>query len=661
MKLLNLTLTNFQGISSLTLDFNGNSGSVYGDNATGKTTIYNALTWLLFDKSSTGAKGFTPKTRGENDDLHHLEHSSEATFRTDDGRIVTLKKTMKEVYRKKRGSTREEFTGHTIDYEIDGVPTKEKDFSAAVLNYCGGDSEKIRMITMLDYFADQLPWDSRRKILLEVCGDITDEEIIYSNDELRELPDFLRMAGATDRYYSTEEYRKIASAKRADINKRLAEIPARIDEANKAIPDTEGLSEKKLIEEIADLQSQRTALGERRSDVSRGDTVTSEVRQRLAQKRAELAEARTAYIEANERSNHAVRVEISNSTRAAAIAEKEASDCEIRISNKEAVLEATKRRRAELVEEYQKISTETWDEGKGFCPTCHQPLPEEQVEQLKADFNTSRSERLAANNARGQKECSKDKIKALEGEIEALKQQRDKAKAQQAAEEARADEYRSKLLPTEPFESTAQYAAINAEIEELTHHLNDTRSAAQDALVGLNSEIAALDAQIENRRDLVARIRAATEQKKRIAELEKQEKQLSAEYEKLDKGLYLCDLFTKKKVEALTERINARFKSVRFRLFVEQINGGIKDDCEVMIPTDGGRLVPYSFANNAARINAGLEIISTLSDFWGIKMPIFVDNAESVTHLIDTDTQVIRLVVSEADKKLRLVVEQNNE
>ena len=107
----------------------------------------------------------------------------------------------------------------------------------------------------------------------------------------------------------------------------------------------------------------------------------------------------------------------------------------------------------------------------------------------------------------------------------------------------------------------------------------------------------------------------------------------------------------------LTERINSKFKNVRFRLFVEQQNGGIKDDCEVMIPTGAGRMVPYTFANNAARINAGLEIIEALSRHWGLTMPVFIDNAESVTHLADLDTQTIRLVVSEADKTLRLETE----
>ncbi|MBQ9346343.1 MAG: recombinase RecF, partial [Oscillibacter sp.] len=127
-----------------------------------------------------------------------------------------------------------------------------------------------------------------------------------------------------------------------------------------------------------------------------------------------------------------------------------------------------------------------------------------------------------------------------------------------------------------------------------------------------------------------------------------------AAYEETEKGLHLCGLFIKSKVRMLTDRINGKFRSVRFRLFVEQVNGGVKDDCEVLVPSADGSQVPYRDANNAARINAGLEIIEALSNHWHTYMPVFIDNAESVTRLVQTETQTIRLVVSEPDKKLRL-------
>jgi len=215
----------------------------------------------------------------------------------------------------------------------------------------------------------------------------------------------------------------------------------------------------------------------------------------------------------------------------------------------------------------------------------------------------------------------------------------------------------SQLKTPAPFESTEEYAQIMAEIAKLREEENNKSGQAEAIAAKYTEQIQALNEQIREQEQLKTKIFIAESQKERIAELAAKEKELSKQYEELERGIYLCEVFTKTKVSLLDDKINNKFKSVRFRLFQEQLNGGIKDDCEVMIPTEDGRMVPFTFANNAARINAGLEIIDTLSKHWNLAMPVFIDNAESVTRLLKMDTQVIRLVVSEPDKKLRLEVD----
>ena len=207
-----------------------------------------------------------------------------------------------------------------------------------------------------------------------------------------------------------------------------------------------------------------------------------------------------------------------------------------------------------------------------------------------------------------------------------------------------------------PFESTEEYTKITAQIAAYRNEENDTSKRTEEIAAGFTERIQALYDEIRAQEDLKTRITIAASQKERIAELEAREKELSRQYEALEQGLYLCEVFIKTKVSLLTDKINSKFQSVRFRLFIEQQNGGVKEDCEVMIPTEGGRMVPFTFANNAARINAGLEIIDALSSHWGLAMPVFIDNAESVTRLLQMDTQVIRLVVSEPDKELRMEI-----
>ena len=119
--------------------------------------------------------------------------------------------------------------------------------------------------------------------------------------------------------------------------------------------------------------------------------------------------------------------------------------------------------------------------------------------------------------------------------------------------------------------------------------------------------------------------------------------------ENLEQQLYLTEQFIRTKVQLLEDRINNKFELARFKLFDVQINGAVVECCETTY-----RGVPYSSLNRGARINVGLDIIRTLSKHYGFNAPIWIDNAEAVTHLIEIDSQVIRLLVSEQDEKLRV-------
>jgi len=152
-------------VKELTLAPNGKDFAIYGDNGTGKTTVFNAFTWLLFDKPSTGAKNFTPKTRTPDGEVHGLDHTASAVLEHE-GKRISLTKTYREIYKKKRGSIREKFDGHTTEYFVDGVPVKEKEYTDAVGAMWRGDAELAKILTMPEYFSEVLPWEKRRALLL---------------------------------------------------------------------------------------------------------------------------------------------------------------------------------------------------------------------------------------------------------------------------------------------------------------------------------------------------------------------------------------------------------------------------------------------------------------------------------------------------------------
>ncbi len=655
MILKNLVLENFQGIRNITLDFsNGYSASLYGDNATGKTTVFNSLTWLLFGKSSTDTTGFTPKTRDVNGDVHHLNHSATATFRAESGQDVTLKKIYREVYKKKHGAPTDEFSGHTTDHYIDGVPVTEKEYSATVLNLCGGDIEKPKILLMPDYFAKQMNWKNRRKILLEICGDVTDEDVIFSNPQLKDLPELLRMPGTSNRMYDVEDYRKIAQARRKDIKKKKEDIPARIDEANKAIPDVDGYCEDVITEEISAMIKLVSDLNAERVSILAGDSATSEIKKQIASLTVTLEEKKGEFI----KKQNEVNAELDKQALIAkteAIKHKQAYE-EAKAKHSGAIinLDTMKEQRDKVLLEYKETKNEVFDIGNGICNACGQSLPKDKIAELKNKFEVVRQKKIDDILKRGS-ECSKEMIADLEKKISDLAITAEEEMKQYKEHSDAAEELVAMRLSKDLYEKSDDYKDIFNQIEFLRTKLLEENDVSQTKNVErVDSQISEATERLKGLQELKSRFIVLKAQERRIAELENEEKKLAKEYESTEKGLYLCDLFTKTKVSMLTERINKEFSRVGFRLFVEQINGGVDECCDVLVPADDGRMIPYQYANNAARINAGLDIINTLSTRWELKMPVIVDNAESVSRLAKVDTQVIRLVVSEPDKSIRV-------
>ena len=648
MKIRTLTLENFQGIPKLQLVFEGKNASIYGDNATGKTTIFNAVTWLLFGTASTGASGYTPKTKNEHGDVHHLDHGVSMLIELENGRNIMLRKVFKEVWKKKRGSATSEFSGHTIDFYFDGVPMKEKEYIAALDELFGG-IERMKILTMPDYFPETLAWAERRKILLDICGNISDEDVVNSNSELKDLPAYLTMPGSTE-MYSVDDYRKIAAGRKSEINKLLEAIPARIDEAQKAIQDVIPVDQSA----IDNLNAQIEKLQKKKALAQVESSKIPELKKALAEAEAELINAENAHNKNHLDLNKSVQEQIQ-----AAMDEKNhlLSDLSANrnsLSIETDTLQRLNEARESLLREYETEKNRTWNENAAICPTCHRELPAEQVEDMKSEFNLAKSKRLEDINARGQSHCSKDMISKTETKIERLKTSISELETSVAAIEKQITELQTQLVEKVIFTNTPVYKLLVEAVETAKTNLANETNIGSSEVDSISDEIAKLKNQLAYYQQLVANATAAKAQQQRITELEAQEKELAAEYENVERGLYLCETFIRTKSSMLTDNINAKFQNVRFRLFADQINGGLKETCDVMIPSKGGAMVPYGNANNAARINAGLEVISTLSTHWEASMPVFIDNAESITKMNDTTMQTIRLVVSEADKLLRL-------
>ena len=645
MKLMTLRLRNFQGVEDFELKAGGADISVFGDNGTGKTTLANACSWLLFGKDSKGNAQFDLKPLDElNQPRHNLETSVEATFELGGGELLELRKVFYEKWAKKRGGREKEFDGHTTDHFVNGVPVQAKDYLAQVAQIA--EPEQFRLLTDPLYFAEGMHWQKRRALLLEVCGDITDADVIAREEELADL---LAILGKR----SVDDHRKVVTSRRKEVNEQLDKIPVRLDEVQRGKTDTEGdLGADKRAAEALRTEIQQLEREELR--VENGGQV-AELDKQLAE--AEAAKSRRQNV-LREVARNSVGDLRSAADKRLQDANNHLHQVRMDLSKKEDLrtdldrqLRRAESRRAELVAEWQMLQAQKW-EGEKACPTCKQELPADQVQAAEAAFNQQKAEKLEVNQAAGKEiKAEMDRCTRDLAHLEPVLTQLNEAKeaAVQASEEARRALAEIKI-PEPDFVADAECQELELRITELSGKIAESRSGLQDRVEIVRHE---REAKQESLRIIQARIQTHANQQlaqKRTAELEAEQKRLAAEFDELERQLDLLDQFTRTKVSLLTEHINDHFQLAQFKLFKEQINGGLQECCEV---TCGG--VPYSTGlNNGSRINVGLDIIRTLGNHFGTTAPVFADNAEAVTHLLEIPAQVVRLVVSESDPQLRV-------
>jgi len=655
MKLLQLSLKNFKGIRKFILETKGGNVNIYADNAVGKTTLWDAFQWLLFDKDSANRKDFDIKTLDENGEpFHGLEHEVEGIFEVA-GKELALRKVYAEKWTKKRGSATKEFTGHTVDHFIDGVPVKKGEYEARIAEII--DENVFKLLTNPKYFNEQLHWQDRRQILLEVCGDISDADVIDSFSTLNNKEETLILTNILNQR-KLDDHRKIIAARRSEINKELERIPVRIDESQRSLPEVSNVDAEKLSNEIKDRKRFINSLNQEILRIESGGEIAEKTKA-LREIEADILDIKNEYRQKNEDKTTEKRAALSKLKDQIATFQHEVKFKEREIKNNELAIGEMETKIQTLREEWHQTDAQQFEfEQNDTCPTCGQKIPEEQLaearEKALARFNQEKAKKLEDITAAG---------KTTSKAMEALRQQNSDMEAQIKGTMLYVDELKEKERKIQ-----AQIDALNQQVtdisesqeyiqklkekERLEAAIANLKSGSRQEINEIRDEIAGLEVESQSAEKSVAAVEQYRRGQERIKELEAQERQLAAEYEELEQQLYLTEQFIRTKVTLLEEKINSRFQHARFKLFNVLINGGVEECCETLYQG-----VPYNSAlNNAARINVGLDIINTLSEHYGFEAPIWIDNREAVTRLIPVRAQVVSLIVSEKDKTLRVEI-----
>lgn len=649
VQLQKLTLANFKGVRSLEVDFNTDGITrISGANSSGKTTIFDAFTWCLFGKDSKDRTDFDIKTidKVTGEPIHKLTHEVQADLIVD-GVPVSIKRTLKEKWVKKRGEAEEKLQGHEIQRYYNDVPMLAGDFDDKVRENIMTE-EVFKAVTSPTYFLSMRK-DDQRTALIKMAGEPANEDIAQGNKSFEKLLSDLN--GKTIAEREAELRSKISRVKG-----ELKGLPERIDEATRAIPtdlpDSTALQSelKEQEQELANLQSQKEQVSERFKEIGMAKL---KMQGEIIGKRSQLQNEKHKLLQLLHADFYKQQEAQQELARTLQGKKKRLSELPAEIALQKRLQEDKLARRQELRDQFQSTKQQRkMDDIEVACPACHRPYAPEEIEARQEEARKALLQ-LIANQQHDINERGKQVAKDLEGITEHLiRLEEAQAKLSHEILELEEDDL-LKLNLTEPPAvaelSSPKYDRLTKEIEELEQAMAGLKDPQSEAY---ERELEEKRKQAQEKRDqiitLLSDIRRANAQTDRVEQLKRENEKLNAELAKLEGEEITIKEFQREKVNKIEDKINALFEVVKWKLFKEQLNGGWAEECEPLIDN-----VPYSSANNASRINAGIDIASTIAVEQKVIAPIFIDNAEAVNEILDTGSQQIHLVVTNG-KKLKI-------
>lgn len=640
LKVKQIALQNFKGCKNATYTFDGKNVTVCGANGSGKTTIFDAFTWLLFGKDSLDNAKFEIRPLDKDGrQIDNVEICVVATLEID-GKEVELKKTNRQNWVKKRGTQNPVLQGNVNEYEIDGYPRSAKDYEEYINGIVSDDL--FKMLTNPAYFPN-MPWKDQRATIMKFASDVSDVGLATEDSRFTELLPEIEKAPSTDDIKA--KYQKSLN----ELKKKQIELPVRIDE----------ISNSKVDIDVAELELLKNSLNEQIADVKSKIADSNkqfEEYQKLSDGIMELKFAESDFVrkanEENIKARREIEDKIADKKFLVSKVKKTISDTEKEIALNKDVIKHYETELNKARDEWNAEKEREFDENSLICPYCKQEYPADKKEQLRADFKAHKEAELnritdKGNTAKENLEIEKSTLSRLETELPEHKKSLEMLNNSISDLEKQLSELPTNIDVT----GTEEYKAIQSQIaekEQAIGLMNDINLHKHN----LNSHLDDLQSQLIECEKKMAMSQKNIEIDERIEELQEEQRITAQKIADVEKMLYLLDEFIKYKLDKISDSINSQFEMVNFILFKSQLNGGIAETCECQY--NG---IPYGSLNSAARIQCGLDIIRTLQRMYGVFVPVFVDNRESCTNIPTMDCQVISLVVSPTDKDLRIVTD----
>jgi DNA repair exonuclease SbcCD ATPase subunit len=618
-----IIIKNFKGIPELHLKFDKNESTIYGANASGKTSLVDAFLWVLVDKSSTGRTAFEIKPLDKSGNTKREIESSVTIIIEADGVETSLQKIYKEKWAKVRGQG-EEFKGNETLYFWHNTPVKKEEYNKR-LSMIVSNEEIFKILIDVKYF-NSLTWEKKRAMIMNFVT-IPDIKI-----EPKSLAEKLKNKSIEDLQAEIKKGKK-------DLLKRIDEFPVRIHEIKKYIvelPYTLEELEKQLQEidsEIFTLNS--TALPEKTQELyDRKNTIIEQINNILN----DLKQSTREKLNNDLKEISAIDFEIQKTVNSISLNNDKIKNYTERIASIEKQLVAIR-------DNYIVINEREFNTTS--CSSCNREYDKKKIKEFQEQFNLSKSQQLEETTKTGL--ALKEQQTNLIKEIDSVKLANDsllklKAKFEEQKKGFNLEEKKQKLNKQylETIETHSIINNLNSETREI-----DAKLSKQTPIENKQEQHNLLQQKRDNIKTAMLQIKQNVENETRIAELEKEQSETAKSLTALEKTEFELGNYIKKRITEIELVLTKEFGGLEIKMFDKQVNGEIVETC--VIQKDG---VPFSGLNTASKIEVSLKLISVISEKMNIYLPVFIDNRESVTDLPKLEQQNISLEVDAETKKL---------
>ena len=637
-----LTLNNWR-TQNRTVDFSHKT-NITGRNKEGKSTIFNAWLWLILGVDEYDRANYQIfDSRVEQTYENSVPASVEAVLDID-GNEYVLKRTVEQGWLRPRGKSEYERKGSDdYSFHIDGIGVSATQYKQQIESLFA-PTEKMKIMLNLRYFLT-LDWKEMRKQLEAMVGDIESSD--FKGDYTTILQDLIK--------YAPDQLKSLYKQQKSKIEDNIKGLPKAIETLQSNLPDLKEVEEARKA--IDDARQQITDIDEK--IVGAGDFAKPYIDKRNAEL-SEISKLQEEY-------NKAQSVYLSNFNDEVEKIQKEIRDvdsynADVDMVNKKAeseresnrreldkmnnVLSTLQKRHEDLTEQNKECKARVFMGEK--CAYCGQDLPEDKLEEARKRFNEQKEKEHEYIVSQGK--SNKERINETMRRIEELKMgigmpMEIREKKSKDDLEAKLDDLRASFVP---YNKTTEGASKLSVIEEKRANL--TVVPQQDNSALLNMKRGLLD-EIEINSKKLGLKDEYDKQVEKIKNMQEQLRTNSIEKARLEGKLAKVKEYEEEKAKIISDRVNGKFEYVQIEMSETNKSGDIIPACVVKDDKGVNALV----TNNANRVLCGIDIAIAFQEFYGLSLPLFIDNYElfSSDNCPKTNRQEIRLMVGDT----RLAIE----